>query len=295
MITVIGEATTTTAGSSSRTSPQRPPNKSPRNEAGDAGTGTPGNDNRPEKAPSKPATTPLESSATENTAEAKGKAGSINPGDNSDLMSRLQQFMPLMKSANKDLFSSSSSTEMPFPAPPTALGGNTVVGGSGVRLDDNLRLEEDSDDNSDDDEDAASKKKNLLIREVGSDIPYKEETSEVSAGSGSGDKEPSSSAPTIQLEFTLGNMSGNPLMKLLAHDDDDDSSGGSDCVAIDTSDGPSTDARKTAVVDLLREPSEPKSTEPKTNLVLLDSVVGGETNAESTKNAGKKRLITELS
>ena len=218
--------------------------------------------------------------------------------DTSNLMSRLQMFLPQMKSANQELLSN------PFPVPPSGMLG---IGSDPVRLDANLKLDEDSDSDSDsDDDNEGSKSNNPLIREVGADdVPEsaeKDEPSKMTPNDASDD-----AVPTIQLEFTLGDMSGNPLMKLLADDDDDDSDDSSDAsnAGKDADDDhPMSAARKNAVVNLLRQPpstatsSKNDSTfgsdekKNNNNLVLLNSSIA---DGGSNKNTEKKRLITELS
>jgi len=221
------------------------------------------------------------------------------PPNNLDLMSRLQTFLPQMKSANQELLSSTSS-ENPFPAPPNGLG-ITLAGSNPMRLDANLKLDRDSDSDSaddDDDDDEKHPKTNPLIREVGADDLENEDTDETNA---SGSPNDTNDATTIQLEFTLGNMSGNPLMKLLADDsdEDDDSGCGNSNFGEDTDD-PSATVRSKAIANLLQpqtvsKNSTIKSNENNNNTVRLDSITSGSASGGSNQNAGKKRLITELS
>ena len=206
------------------------------------------------------------------------------PPDNSDLMSRLQNFLPQMKSANQELLSA------PFPTP--------SIGFDPVRLDENLKLDEDSDSDSDD-EDEKDSKTNPLIQEVGANDRVNDENDAKRGSTSSPDSKKTTnnenSAPTIQLEFTLGNMSGNPLMKLLANDEDEaedaDSSAGGDV------DNPSDDAREIAVSNLLTESNNSScgSAETKNNILVLQSATSGSDCNASNKTTTKKRLITELS
>ena len=219
--------------------------------------------------------------------------------DTSNLMSRLQMFLPQMKSANQELLSN------PFPVPPSGMLG-VGIGSDPVRLDANLKLDEDSDSDSDDDSnDEGSKSNHPLIREVGADdVPERTENDEPSNMTPN-DANDNAVVPTIQLEFTLGDMSGNPLMKLLADDDDSDDDDSTDTskAGKDADDDPMSTARENAVANLLLQPpttpsknnSTLGSNEKKSNnntLVLLDSSIAG---GGSNKNAGKKPLITELS
>lgn len=207
-----------------------------------------------------------------------------HPPNNSDLMSRLRNFLPQMKSANQELLSASVVAQ--------------PVGSDPVRLDENLKLEEESDSDSDsDDEDEKHSKTNPLIREIGAnDGETQESDAKIDSASLSDSKKTpknNNSAPTIQLEFTLGNMSGNPLMKLLANDDESDGSGSS---AGGDTDDPPVAARESLVVNLLKESKNPPcgSTEEKNNIVVFENTTSGIDGNASNKNTGKKRLITEL-
>lgn len=199
------------------------------------------------------------------------------PPSNSNLMSRLRNFLPQMQSANHELLSTTTS-----------------LGTDLVRLDTNLKPGEDSDSDSDNDTDNdETKTSNPLIQEVGA---KNQENNEEKESSPSSKETPNKAeaAPTIQLEFTLGNMTGNPLMKLLSNDGDSDDDSTSS--AGDKNDGdPTVAATTNAVVNLLTESNHSTTSEKKNSIVLLDSITGGSTDNGSVKSNGKKRLITELS
>ena len=186
------------------------------------------------------------------------------PKSNSDLMSRLQNFLPQMESANQELLS------MPLGS----------IGTDPVRLDTNLQL--DDEDSGSDDDDEGSQTSNPLIQEV--DKTKEKQTNNERASANKTTNEKNSAAPTIQLEFTLGNMTGNPLMKLLSNDDDDDDDDDDDSISDNGDDNVNAAARKTAISNLLTESQN--SSETKNNITLLDG---------SNKNTNKKPLIAELS
>ncbi len=195
------------------------------------------------------------------------------PPDNSDLMSRLRNFLPQMQSANQELLLTTS------------------LGTDPVQLDTNLKAEDDND--TDDDESETAPKRKLLIQEVDSkaqeeqDDPVPKKTSDQTS-------EEAAAAPTIQLEFTVGNMSGNPLMNLLVNDDDDSG----DSVSSNDSENnkiPLMSARNHAVTNLLAESKNATKTGKKSNLVLLDNITGGSTDNGSNQRTEKKSLITEIS
>ncbi len=197
-----------------------------------------------------------------------------NPPNNSDLMTRLKNFLPQMESANQELL----STNRPMSTDP-------------VQLDTDLQEENDSDsDNDDDDDEEAFPSHNPLIQEVGKDEPEKETKSERASP-----KETKSAAPTIQMEFTMGSMN-NPLMKLLADDDDDDDDDNDDDSNDSNKNGnnnandPNLSARCNAIANLLTDSKKPSSSnETNDNLVLLS------TDGGADKNAKKRPLIMELS
>ncbi len=179
------------------------------------------------------------------------------PNSNSDLMSRLQNFLPQMESANQELLS------MP------------VTGTDPLRLDTNLQVD---DEDSDSDDEEGSQTSNPLIQVV--DKTKEKQTKNEKGSSASKETSANQAAPTIQLEFTLGNMAGNPLMKLLSSDDDGDDGSTSD----NGDDNVNDAARQTAISNLLKESQN--SSETKNNIVLLDG---------SNENTNKNSLITELS
>ena len=195
------------------------------------------------------------------------------PPDNSDLMSRLRNFLPQMQSANQELLSTTSFGRDP------------------VQLDTNLKAEDDSDSDSDESETVSKIKP--LIQEFDSkaqaekDDPVSKKTSDETP-------EEAASAPTIQLEFTVGNMSSNPLMKLLANDDDDSDNSVSSNGEENDKD-PLLSARNHAVTSLLAESTTSTKTDKKNSLVLLDSITGGSADNGSNQTTKNKSLITEIS
>uniref|UniRef100_A0A7S4EFF1 Uncharacterized protein n=1 Tax=Pseudo-nitzschia australis TaxID=44445 RepID=A0A7S4EFF1_9STRA len=214
------------------------------------------------------------------------------PPDNSDLMSRLGKFLPQLKSANQELMVLSKANNSSSPT-------------TGVEvLDADLKLDEDSDsddDDSDNDENLHSKS-NPLIQEVETDgVPQNKnanrcetstanEIANVNAKSNS-NASSKAAAPTIQLQFSLGDMSGNPLMKLLAGDDGDDDGDDSsnansdhDNINIDSEQA----VRLQSVANFLKRPTTESSAIKHTH------TNGLVTSGETTK--GKKRpLVTEIS
>ena len=195
------------------------------------------------------------------------------PPDNSDLMSRLRNFLPQMQSANQELLSTPS------------------LGRDPVQLDTNLKAEDDSD--SDSDESEPDSKRKPLIQEFDS-MAQAEQDDPVSKKTSDETTEEVATAPTIQLEFTVGNMSSNPLMKLLANDDgDSDDSVSSNGEENDKD--PLMSARNHAVTNLLSESKNSIKTDKKNSLVLLDSITGGSSDNGSNQTTKKKSLITEIS
>ena len=91
-------------------------------------------------------------------------------------------------------------------------------------------------------------------------------------------------APTIQLHFTLGDMTHNPLMKLLA-DNDDSENDDDDDNDIDIDDIDGGDGRMKVISKLLLEPEKEIKSEP----VL--KMTSKKANASS---AAKRSLITEI-
>lgn len=202
-------------------------------------------------------------------------ASAAKPPDNSDLMSRLRNFLPQMQSANRELLLTTSSGTDP------------------VQLDTNLQAEDDSDSETDDDENETASKRNPLIQEVDSSAPEKEDDPVANKTSDETPEEVEA-APTIQLEFTVGNMTGNPLMKLLANDDDDSNDSGSDN-GDENDEDRSVSARNKAVTELLAESQNPQKADKESNLVMLDSITGKSIVNDPNQRTNKKSLITEIS
>lgn len=222
--------------------------------------------------------------------------------DNSDLMSRLGNFLPQLKSANQELMLLTTNTNS---SPTTGVGGSNANTNQ-MQLDAGLKLDEDSDSDDDDSEndEHLHSKSNPLIQEVETDgVPQNKndgrcetsaanKTTNTNANANTNDNASSkAAAPTIQLQFSLGDMSGNPLMKLLAGDDDDDDSSNANSVDEDDDVDPEQAARLQSVANFLKTPtgesSAIKHTHAHTNVLVT-------TSGETTK--GKKRpLITELS
>jgi len=212
-----------------------------------------------------------------------------HPTDNSDLMSRLQSFLPQLKSANQELLSST------FP-----VGSSGQVATDPVQIDANLK----EDDNSDSDsEDGKEIETNPLIQEIHADVPKNEEKEENIAPTPKTMTDDTNKAPTIQLEFTVGNMSGNPLMKLLANDSNDEDSDcdNNDGNASEASSDPLVTARTNAVVNLLNSSTNSQNSTGKSsqttemNGFISDGLVGESAGGKSKEDAGRKRLITEIS
>ena len=98
-------------------------------------------------------------------------------------------------------------------------------------------------------------------------------------------------------------MSGNPLMKLLVNDSDDEDSDcdNNDGNASEASSDPLVTARTNAVVNLLNSSTNSQNSTGKSsqatklNGFASDGLVGKSTNGKSKEDAGKKRLITEIS
>eukprot|EP00536_Pseudo-nitzschia_multiseries_P005062 jgi/Psemu1/285512/fgenesh1_pg.91_\ len=232
-----------------------------------------------------------------NTATGKPKL----PPNNSDLMNRLRNFLPQMQSANQELLSN----------PLASFDGTLLSSGQqqqqqiqqanhSIRLDADLKLDEDS-DSDDDDGDDETRRSSPLIREVGADdsapVAANESTASETSNQTTASSSEAATTPTIQLQFSLGAMSENPLMKLLVGDDDsDDDDDDSDS----DSDGMEA-ARLQTVSNLLRQvPADNKesaSSGAKPQSVIRLS--GGEATATATSTAGtkskSKSLITELS
>jgi hypothetical protein len=150
----------------------------------------------------------------------------------SDLMSRLNSFLPQMQAANKIL---------------------NNVNKANLQVD--LDLESDNDDNySDDDEKPVV---SSLINEISSDKGKEDNENNVdvdgkqTAMPHSINHEPIHATPTIQLQFALGEMTGNPIMKLLGNDADNDADNIDDESDKEQDDNIEASARQDAVTKLL--------------------------------------------
>ena len=115
-------------------------------------------------------------------------------------------------------------------------------------IDVDLQKSSDEDEHSDDDDSDSSSS---------SESNSEEEAEEQKA---------ESSEPTIQIQFTMGNMEGNPMMKLLQ--DEDNSSGSDDSNASDDNDdNEHVSGKKRAIQNLLSESTDRPSKKPSKPLI----------------------------
>ena len=257
--------------------------------------------------------------------------------DDNDIMNRIRNFLPQIRTANEDLEASFvgddsdeekeettsavllSSTHTVATSVADCIGDNTCISVKSskehnrssktraMQLDADLQLDNtssssDSEEGEDDDNETTldvtnDNNRKRLIEEVLTKEGKEKEKSNIVKVLTDNDQEKSKSstkrkktavsataAPTIQLHFTLGDMTHNPLMKLLAdnddseNDDDDDSD-----VDIDDIDG--GDGRMKVISKLLLEPEKEIKSEP----VL--KMTSKKANASS---AAKRSLITEI-
>ena len=167
-------------------------------------------------------------------------------------------------------------------------------------MDAELKLDEGSDSDNDSDNDSEDAKNHPLIQEVGAEYRVNGKINEKN-GDVSNQANETNVGPTIQLEFTIGDISSNPLMKLLANDDEENSEKSNEGDSKED-DEPLTARRREAVVNLLQPVTESKKSDhgidirmSDDNPLLFNVIKNGSVSGASDKNAGKKRLITEIS
>ena len=151
MITVVDETSNDTATGEAPPTSVLSTRKPSKESTGDDGNGVSRKDKlatktsdsalaAPERLPSVSTTT---TTSRQKPPVMDARKAMENPPINSDLMSRLRNFLPKMNSANQELLSASVVAQ--------------PVGFDPVRLDENLKLEEESDSDSDDDDGKHSK------------------------------------------------------------------------------------------------------------------------------------------
>mmetsp|Transcript_21288 Transcript_21288/g.37444 ORF Transcript_21288/g.37444 Transcript_21288/m.37444 type:complete len:244 (-) Transcript_21288:1367-2098(-) len=195
-----------------------------------------------------------------------------------DLMNRLHAFLPQLQAANQVLTNDETKKE-------------------GLQVDVNLELDGDSNEDDEDDDDSNGNINGDDARKLMSspsllsgvkEVEKEQRDASRSASAETADHATESNgpgAPSIQLQFAVGDMTGNPMMKILgsgntdSDDDGDDDSGGND------EDQDTTQvARIQAVSRLLSETKDPTSTTATTGLEL----------SNNEGKAQKKQLIKEL-
>ena len=223
--------------------------------------------------------------------------------NNDDLMNRLRSFMPQMQSANQDLLQrqqDDDENDNKNKSTTIMTNKNTKT----MQLDADLHLEDDSDSDSESDDDNDVDNDNIkpLIQEEVAEKEGNEKVEEKIEIISETTSEEATTAviPTIQLQFSLGDMTGNPLMELLADngddDDDDDDDKEEDNDHDHDHDATNIDERTKLVSKLLASTKKTIQTEIKqkqqpqeSSLKSIIPVINATTT--STK---KKQLITEL-